>query len=545
MKKPIYIDTGTKRLQVHDHNGWKNVSPAGLAASSTASSGSSNHATLSNLEWTVSGHEGTSGSQVPYFDGANDPKLVRYDNGDAMNLIGVLEDRGDLLGCTGAGSHVAFSTGSHGQILTVDSGSLTGVAWKTVSGVGATDHTSLLNLNWTQSAHTGTANSAAIFDVTGAAALLSLPVPIAYGGTGQTTQTSAFDALAPTTDKGDIVSHNGSDNIRVASGTHGQVLTVDSGSTAGVAWKTLTTNDHSLLSNLNWLASAHTGTANRVAVFNAAGQADYGRLGVDIQAYDADLEAVANLGTTGFAVRTASNTWATRTFQVTGSGVHIENASGVGGNPTFAISASLIVSSAYAPPPRPRFTNLSIEWMAQGTTVGTDTLLANTIRYTYHYEEAMSQEYDAIVSRNAAGAAGAFGKWALYSMGVNDLPGDLLWYSADVSLPGAQTNTNFFASGTWTASGSAYKNSTTNNLHLMRGQSVVKAMMRNASGSINFSSCAPARTLGQDSAALNTAGYSAFSESRTFGSGFPDTCTTGSLTHEKSGAALIMALRVA
>lgn len=62
-------------------------------------------------------------------------------------------------------------------------------------------------------------------------------LPIANGGTGQTSQTNAFDALAPTTTKGDIIVSNGSDNIRVpVGGTNGHVLTVDSAEASGVKW---------------------------------------------------------------------------------------------------------------------------------------------------------------------------------------------------------------------------------------------------------------------------------------------------------------------
>lgn len=62
-------------------------------------------------------------------------------------------------------------------------------------------------------------------------------LPIAKGGTGQTTAVAAFDALAPTTTKGDLIVHNGTDNIRVAvGGTNGHVLTVDSAEASGVKW---------------------------------------------------------------------------------------------------------------------------------------------------------------------------------------------------------------------------------------------------------------------------------------------------------------------
>jgi hypothetical protein len=66
---------------------------------------------------------------------------------------------------------------------------------------------------------------------------LSTPIAIANGGTGQTTAVAAFDALAPTTTKGDLIVHDGTDNIRVAVGaTNGHVLTVDSAEASGMKW---------------------------------------------------------------------------------------------------------------------------------------------------------------------------------------------------------------------------------------------------------------------------------------------------------------------
>jgi hypothetical protein len=62
-------------------------------------------------------------------------------------------------------------------------------------------------------------------------------LPIPNGGTGQTTASAAFGALAPTTTKGDLIVHNGTDNIRVpVGGTNGHVLTADSAEASGVKW---------------------------------------------------------------------------------------------------------------------------------------------------------------------------------------------------------------------------------------------------------------------------------------------------------------------
>lgn len=54
--------------------------------------------------------------------------------------------------------------------------------------------------------------------------LVTGTVPLDQGGTGQTTATPAFDALAPTTTQGDIIYHNGTDNVRLGPGTAGHFL---------------------------------------------------------------------------------------------------------------------------------------------------------------------------------------------------------------------------------------------------------------------------------------------------------------------------------
>ena len=59
---------------------------------------------------------------------------------------------------------------------------------------------------------------------------------MAYGGTGQTTKTAAFDALSPATTKGDLIVDNGTNNVRLPVGTNGYVLTADSTATEGLKW---------------------------------------------------------------------------------------------------------------------------------------------------------------------------------------------------------------------------------------------------------------------------------------------------------------------
>ncbi|WP_413943350.1 tail fiber domain-containing protein [Bdellovibrio sp. HCB-162] len=65
-------------------------------------------------------------------------------------------------------------------------------------------------------------------------------LPIANGGTGQTTATAAFNGLSPVTTKGDLITHDGTNAIRLPVGTNGQVLSANSAQASGLQWITPT-----------------------------------------------------------------------------------------------------------------------------------------------------------------------------------------------------------------------------------------------------------------------------------------------------------------
>lgn len=65
-------------------------------------------------------------------------------------------------------------------------------------------------------------------------------LPIANGGTGQTSATAAFNALSPSTTKGDVIVNDGTNDIRLAVGTNGQVLSANSAQASGLQWITPT-----------------------------------------------------------------------------------------------------------------------------------------------------------------------------------------------------------------------------------------------------------------------------------------------------------------
>lgn len=64
-------------------------------------------------------------------------------------------------------------------------------------------------------------------------------------------------------------------------------------------------------------------------------------IGTNVQAFDADLSALAALSSFGFAVRTASNTWAQRVFQE-GTSISIDDGDGISGDPIINVSGLVI-----------------------------------------------------------------------------------------------------------------------------------------------------------------------------------------------------------
>lgn len=69
-------------------------------------------------------------------------------------------------------------------------------------------------------------------------------------------------------------------------------------------------------------------------------------LGSIYQPLDPDLTALAALAGTGFATRTAANTWAQRSLVPPAAGFGITNPAGVAGNPTFALADDLVALEA-------------------------------------------------------------------------------------------------------------------------------------------------------------------------------------------------------
>lgn len=104
--------------------------------------------------------------------------------------------------------------------------------------------------------------------ITSPFSLVTGTVPLNQGGTGQTTLTPAFDALAPTTTQGDVIYHNGTDNVRLGPGTTGQFLKTQ-GAGANPIWDTVSAQPaYSLIETLTWSANSANQSFATFAAFD-------------------------------------------------------------------------------------------------------------------------------------------------------------------------------------------------------------------------------------------------------------------------------------
>jgi hypothetical protein len=93
--------------------------------------------------------------------------------------------------------------------------------------------------------------------------------------------------------------------------------------------------------NINWGGYKITNLADPTVALDAlnlqTGDARYA-------AKDADLAAIAALGSTGFATRTAADTWAQRTISGTANEISVADGGGVAGNPTLSLPAAITLT---------------------------------------------------------------------------------------------------------------------------------------------------------------------------------------------------------
>ena len=214
--------------------------------------------------------------------------------GDGTNPVGTdggqlfWDKTNDRLGVGNGAPAETLSVGTSSQFQVDDTGNILRIHdvpynWPNVPGGASTflENDGSGNLSWTTIAPGGVTSVAASspLSVSGPAGTptvnLTGVVAIANGGTGQSTQTAAFDALAPTSAKGDLVVHNGADNVSLPVGTNGTVLLADSTDAEGVVWGQVNLASTATVTGTLPVGNGGTGqsalTANNVLVGNGTG----------------------------------------------------------------------------------------------------------------------------------------------------------------------------------------------------------------------------------------------------------------------------------
>lgn len=166
------------------------------------------------------------------FTGSNGITVAQ--NGDEIDTsLTNITAQGDMIVGDAGGAASTLAKGADDQIMRMNGNNPN---WETP---GTMIDQNSNNVNITGGAIAGVAISNGT--VTGATITggtvsgLTAPIAIADGGTGQTTKTPAFDALSPLTTQGDILTHDGTNNVRLARGTAGKYLRVNAGGT-NVEW---------------------------------------------------------------------------------------------------------------------------------------------------------------------------------------------------------------------------------------------------------------------------------------------------------------------
>ena len=160
---------------------------------------------------------GSSGAFTTFNGAMGTPSSITLTNATGMPLSGV----------TGLGTNVATALG----IAVGSSG-----AFVTTSGSGASGSWNINAATVTNGVYTNGSYADPAWITSLSATKLTGSIPISAGGTGQSAKDAAFNALSPTTTKGDIIANSGTTNIRVPVGTDGQILIADSTQTSGVKW---------------------------------------------------------------------------------------------------------------------------------------------------------------------------------------------------------------------------------------------------------------------------------------------------------------------
>lgn len=294
--------------------------------------GGTTNAKLANMaEATIKGRAAGAGLGVPTDLSASQVRTILDVPTNAEAILDALIDaKGDLIVGSAADTPARLAVGTNGYVLTADSAEATGVKWS-APVAGYTDEqaqdavggilSDSTEIDWNYTDEPAPSISGSLFNNSvvvaklhastsdvffgrdtagagageeigasaartilglGSAALLNSPIGISDGGTGQTTAVAAFDALAPTTTQGDLIYHNGTDNVRLGIGATGS-----------------TVRSNGAASNPKWIADTfNAATSGIQASFDYGGGTMAWSLNINGLTADASPDAAADYVTT-------------------------------------------------------------------------------------------------------------------------------------------------------------------------------------------------------------------------------------------------------
>lgn len=147
------------------------------------------------------------------------------------------------------------------------------------------------------------------------------------GRTGGTSETiDAFDAVAPTTTKGDLIAHSGVKNVRQAVGLTGTFLRAESSSPTGITWGNAVTS----------VGLQASGDGIGVSGSNITTTGSHSVFAKD------DLAAVEALSAYGLVARTDDETWEIRALTVNPAHFSMTDGDGVAGDPFLDFAPDVI-----------------------------------------------------------------------------------------------------------------------------------------------------------------------------------------------------------